>query len=135
MKKTILILLILPLILLCGFKISKKAYILTSTEAITNTNPAKNITGFYPVQQRIHYVLAVPDGFKYPGIRMQLTKQDDKTTTWGFSIIMSRDFTVDMAQNSYSDYIYIQKPGHYILQFFYLNKKSYPFAHTEIWVQ
>ncbi|MBQ9246872.1 hypothetical protein IJ182_11475 [bacterium] len=135
MKKIILILLIVPLLLFCGFKRAQKAYILTADTDIANLNNSPVSTGFYSVRQRINYVLVSPEGFKYPGIRMQISKQDEKTSNWGFSIIQSRDFTVDMAKNSYKDYVYIQKPGHYILQFFYLNKKSYPFAHTEFWVQ
>ena len=121
--------------MLCGFKRAQKAYILTSNSAVITTDAKPTITGFYSTQQRIYYALVSPDGFKYPGIRLQISKQDDKTSNWGFSIIQSRDFTVDLAKNSYSDYVYIQKPGHYILQFFYLNKKNYPFAHTEFWVQ
>lgn len=96
---------------------------------------AQRMERYFSCGQRIHYALISPDGFKYPAVRMQISKQDEKTSNWGFSVIQSRDITLDMAQNQYIDYIYITRSGHYILQFFYLNNKDYPFAHTEFMVQ
>ena len=87
------------------------------------------------MQSRIYYALYAPGGFKQPGIRLQISKQDDKTSNWGFSIINSRDIYLDTAQKVYRDYIYIQQKGHYIIQFFYLNNKDYPFAHREFRVE
>ncbi len=136
MKKLAVILLILPVFILCGFSFHRKrqAYIMLSSASISQMTADRIEKYFYP-GQRIYYALISPDGFKYQGIRMQLSKQDDKTSNWGFSIIQSRDFVVDMAQNQYNDHINISRPGHYILQFFYLNNKDYPFAHTEFMVQ
>ena len=90
---------------------------------------------YFSTGQIIHYALISPDGFKYDGVRMQVSKQDEKTSNWGFSIVNSRDFIVDRAQNQYIDSLRLTRPGHYILQFFYLNNKDYPFAHTEFMVQ
>ena len=84
---------------------------------------------------RINYALIAPDGFKKPGVRLQISKQDDKTSNWGFSIIQTRDFYLDLSQKAYRDYIYIQRPGRYYIQFFYLSNKDYPFARSEFWVQ
>ena len=35
----------------------------------------------------------------------------------------------------YTDYIVPRNSGHYIIQFFYLNKKNYPFARREFVVK
>ena len=136
MKKFIVILLILPVFFLCGFSLkkTKRAYIMLSASNISSMTAQRIERYFYP-GQIIHYALISPDGFKYQGIRMQVSKQDEKTSNWGFSIVQSRDFVVDMAQNQYIDSVRLTRPGHYILQFFYLNNKDYPFAHTEFMVQ
>ena len=136
MKKIAAILLILPIILLCSFSFhrTKQAYIMLSSGTISPMTAERNERYFSP-GQRIYYVILSPDGFKYQGVRMQLSKQDDKTSNWGFSIIQSRDFVIDMAQNQYNDHLTVSRPGRYILQFFYLNNKDYPFAHTEFMVQ
>ena len=137
MKKLIIVLLILPLIFFCGFfKRSKQAYIVLSSGSVQiETTSSPRIERYFNSLQRIHYAVVSPDGFKYPGIRMQISKRDEKTSNWGLSIVMSADYTVDMAQKVYKNYIYLTKPGYYILQFFYLNNKDYPFAHTEFVVQ
>ncbi len=135
MKKFLTILLIIPLFLLCGFK-SKRAYIVLSSGSVNvETTSKPMMERYFNARERIHYQIIVPNGFKYPGIRMQVSKQDEKTSNWGFSIIQSQDYTVNMAEKTYKNYIYIQRPGYYILQFFYLNNKDYPFAHTEFVVQ
>ena len=64
-----------------------------------------------------------------------ISKRDDKTSNWGFSIIQSRDIFIDKTADIYNDYILIQRPGRYIIQFFYLNNKDYPFIHREFLVQ
>ncbi len=134
MKKIITILLILPLFLFCSFKKKEKPYIILSSNPIS-LEYAKRMENFFCVNQRIHFALVAPGGFKTPGVRLQISKQDEKTSNWGFTIIQSRDLYLDKAQNIFKDYIYIQRPGKYILQFFYLNNKDYPFAHREFWVQ
>ncbi|MCD7740304.1 MAG: hypothetical protein LUH11_03035 [Candidatus Gastranaerophilales bacterium] len=134
MKKIIIIILILPLFLFCSFKKKEKPYIILSSGSIS-LEYVKRIERGFSANQRINYALVAPDGFKTPGIRLQISKQDEKTSNWGFSIIQSRDLYLDLAQNIYRDYIYIQRPGRYILQFFYLNNKDYPFAHKEFLVQ
>ena len=130
MRKIIVLLLILPVLLFCGFKRKAKPVIILSANKITNESLQRVESNFYS-KTRIFYALYAKDGFKSPGIRMQISKQDDNTSNWGFSIIMNKDIYIDMAQNTYRDYIYIQQPGHYIIQFFYLNNKDYPFAHRE----
>ena len=130
MKKITLFFLLISLIFFCGFKRYEKPYIILSSGSITSEN-LKRIERVFSIGQRINIGLAAPDGFKDYGIRKQLSKQDDKTSNWGFSIIQSSDFYIDKTQNLYKDYIYIYRPGHYILQFFYINNKRYPFAHVE----
>ena len=130
MKKFWSILLIIPILLFCGFKKKERPIIILSSNQITNAS-AQVIENHFNVQSRIYYALYAPDGFKQPGVRMQLSKQDDKTSNWGFSVISVNDIYLDMAQKVYRDYIYIQQPGHYIIQFFYLDNKDYPFAHRE----
>jgi hypothetical protein len=136
MKKIAVILLILPVLILCAFSFHRKkqAYIMLSSGTISPMTAERIERYFYP-GQRIYYAVISPDGFSYQGVRMQLSKQDDKTSNWGFSIIQSRDFIIDMAQNQYNDHITVSRPGRYILQFFYLNNKDYPFAHTEFMVE
>ncbi len=134
MKKLIVILLILPLLLFCSFKKKEKPYIVLSSGTISIEN-TQRIERIFLTKQRINYALIAPDGFKYAGVRVQISKQDDKTSNWGFSIVQSNDLYLDLSQKAYLDYIYIQQPGHYILQFFYLNNKNYPFVHREFLVQ
>lgn len=130
MKKIIVIFFVFSLIFLCGFKRKAKPVIILSANKITNESVNRVESNFY-AKTRIYYALYAKDGFKKPGVRLQISKQDDKVSNWGFSIVMKKDLYLDMAQNIYRDYIYIQQPGHYILQFFYLDNKDYPFAHRE----
>lgn len=136
MKKFITIVLIIPLILLCGFSFKKKEkpYIVLSSGSITNQTTHR-IERIFASGQRINYALIAPDGFKKPGVRLQISKQDNKTTNWGFSIIKTQDLYLTTGENAYRSYIYLQNPGNYILQFFYLSNKDYPFAHKEFVVQ
>jgi len=134
MKKLIVALLILPLLLFCSFKKKEKPYVVLSSGTISIEN-TQRIERIFLQKQRINYALIAPDGFKYAGVRVQISKQDDKTSNWGFSIVQSNDLYLDLSQKTYRDYIYIQQPGHYILQFFYLNNKNYPFVHKEFLVQ
>lgn len=104
--------------------------------ASINKENVKRIETVFGVSQRINYAIVAPDGLKYEGVRLQISKQDDKTSNWGFSIIQTKDLYLSKSKNSmYSDYIYITRPGRYILQFFYLNNKDYPFLHREFIVQ
>ena len=134
MKKTIIILLIIPLLLFCSFKKKEKPYIILSSGVISVEN-AQRAEYSFRAGQRINYALIAPDGFKYAGIRLQISKQDEKTSNWGFTIIQSKDIYLDMSKNSHIDYIYIRRAGKYYLQFFYLNNKDYPFARREIWIE
>ena len=71
MKKIITILLILPLILFCGFfKKENKPYIILSSGTI-NSEYTKRIERNFNVGQRINYALIAPDGFKKSGVRLQ----------------------------------------------------------------
>ncbi len=132
MKKILLVLLIFPLLICTGFK-KEKPYIILSNEAITNQS-IKRIERNFPVKTRIYYALIMPEGLKYSGVRMQVSNQNDKTSNWGYSINTTKDIYIDTFSKVYRDYIYIQKPGRYTIQFFYLNKKNYPFAHKEFMV-
>ena len=134
MKNFISVIFILFSILLCGFSSNEKPYILLSSgnNAISG-NTIRNERHF-AAGQRIYFSLVAPKGYKKSGVRMQLSKQDEKTSNWGFSIIQSRDIYLDLSQKTYRDYLRINQNGHYILQFFYLNNKRYPFAHIEFMV-
>ena len=134
MKKLILILLICPLILLCGFKKQQKPYAVLSISKITQQTINRTERFFFP-KQKIYYAVFAPDGFKYDGIRMQLSKQDDKTANWGFTIVDSKDIYVVKGDSEYKDYVVPRTKGHYIIQFFYLNNKRYPFIHREFIVE
>lgn len=133
MKKLVLILLIIPLVFLCSFKKKEKPFAILSSGTISSEYAVRNERNFL-AQQRINYAIVAPDGFKTAGIRVQLSKVDEKTANWGFSIVQTKDIYIDMAQKSYRDYIYVQRSGRYVLQFFYLNDKDYPFIHKEFWV-
>lgn len=134
MKKLVLILLIIPLIFLCSFKKREKPFAILSSGTISAEN-TQRVERTFLSRQRINYAIVAPDGFKTAGIRMQLSKVDEKTANWGFSIIQTNDIYIDMAQKTYGNYIYVQRPGKYVLQFFYLNNKNYPFIHKEFLVQ
>lgn len=135
MKKSILSILIISLILFCGFKHTEKPFAVVSAGTINSEN-LQRFERFFSVGQRINYALIAPDGIKYEGIRVQLSKQEDKVSNWGFSIIESKDIYLAKGQNAvYYDYFVPRAGGHYIIQFFYLNKKTYPFARREFWVK
>ena len=134
MKKIVTIILIFPLLFLCSFKIKAKPYVLLSSGTIS-TETTSRMERIFLSGKRINYALIAPDGFKKPGVCLQISKQDDKTSNWGFSIIQTRDFYLDLSQKAYRDYIYIQRPGRYYIQFFYLSNKDYPFARSEFLVQ
>lgn len=78
--------------------------------------------------------MIVPEGFKYSGIRMQISSKDEKTSNWGYTIRQTNDFYVNLSDNVYSNYFVLQRPGYYIIQFFYINNKRYPFIHKEFMV-
>ena len=121
--------------LFCGFlKKEKKPFLVLSSGAIT-TQTTYRIERNFASGQRINYALIAPNGFKKSGVRLQLSKQDDKTTNWGFSIVKTQDLYLVQGETAYRDYIYLKNPGRYILQFFYLSNKDYPFAHIEFKVQ
>lgn len=134
MKKFLSLILIFSVILLCGFKKKEKPYIVLSSGTIENSNLYR-IERAFSLGQRVNYGLISPDGLKYSGVRMQISTQNDKTLNWGFSVIESKDLYLDTSSKIYRDYIYPRKAGRYIIQFFYLNKKTYPFAHLEFSVK
>lgn len=134
MKKLLLILLILPIVFLCGFKKAEKPFVILSSGAITKETITR-AERVFSVGQRVNYCLIAPDGVKYSGIRMQISTQDEKTSNWGFSIIESNDFYLPQSDMEYRSYFVPRKSGHYIIQFFYLNNKRYPFVHKEFLVR
>ena len=135
MKKFLIILLILPLLFFCGFfKRAQKPYLIVSSGTI-NTEITQRIERIFLTGQRVNYALIAPDGFKKSDIRLQVSKQDNKTTNWGFSIVETKDLYLPKGEQSYRNYIYPRTSGKYILQFFYLDNKDYPFAHIEFTVQ
>lgn len=136
MKKILLTFLILPLILLCGFTFKKeqKPYAVISSNPITKAS-IQRVEHSFMEKRRIYYSVVAPENFKYSGIRMQLSKQDDKTSNWGFSIIQTEDIYVVKGDKEFRGYVLPPSKGHYILQFFYSNNKRYPFIHREFMVQ
>lgn len=131
MKKFLVLFLICPLLFLCAFKKRTNAYIMLSSANIPAVSENIRFERNFLAGQKINYAVVCPDGFKNSAVRLQVSKQDDKTSNWGFSIIQSKDLYVDKSQNFYKNYLYLYRPGKYILQFFYINNKDYPFAHTE----
>ena len=134
MKKISIIFLIFLTIFFCGFKNKEKPYVLLSS-SYANIESMKRIERVFSCGQRIYYTVVVPAGFKYSGMRMQISSQNEKTSNWGFSIIQSNDISIVKSDQIYRNYIVIQRPGKYIIQFFYLNNKRYPFIHKEFFVQ
>lgn len=133
-RKILLLFLIIPLILLCGFKKTERPFLILSAGTIT-AESVQRIERAFTVGQRVNYALVSPDGLKYSGVRMQLSTQSDKTTNYGYSLIETNDLYIDKYSKMYRDYFVPRKAGKYILQFFYLNKKNYPFAHIEFVVR
>ena len=119
--------------LMCGFKRKEKPILVMTTGAITRENIERTERTFN-TGDRINFAIIAPDGLKYAGIRMQISSQDIKTSNWGFKIYQTQDLYIDTSTEIYKNYIVIQRPGHYIIQFFYLNDKNYPFIHREFTV-
>jgi len=136
MKKLAAVLLIIPVLLCSGFIFKRKAkpIIILSSNIITK-DTAQVIENTFAAGQRIYFALYAPDGFKKPGVRLQISKQADNVSNWGFSIISSRDIYLNTSEKVYRSHIYLRDGGHYILQFFYLDNKDYPFAHREFRVK
>ena len=134
MKKILLTLLILPLFLCCAFKKEQKPYAVISSNPITKAS-IQRIEHTFMEKHRIYYTVVAPEGFKYSGIRVQLSKQDEKTSNWGFSIIQSEDIYVVKGDKEFKGYVLPPSKGHYILQCFYSNNKRYPFIHREFMVR
>ena len=120
--------------LLCGFKFKERPYVILSSGTI-NAQTFQRIERAFYVGQRVNYALVSPDGLKYSGVRMELSTQTDKSTNYGYSLISTEDLYIDKYSKTYHDYFVPRKAGKYILQFFYLNKKNYPFAHIEFVVR
>ena len=119
--------------LLCGFKRKEKPILILSNAPINQITLSRT-ERIFAAKQRIYYALIASDGFKYSGIRMQISKQDDKTSNWGFSIVNTDDIYIVKGDSEYRSYIVVQSPGRYIIQFFYSNNKRYPFIHREFTV-
>ena len=135
MKKILIILPVLFSLLFCGFGFAhKKPYaVLSSTRITDEFSDYKEIV--FAQKQRIYFAVFAPEGFKYSGIRIQLSKQDEKTANWGFSIVNTEDIYVTKGNNEFRNYVVAPTSGHYILQCFYLNNTRYPFIHREFWVR
>ena len=123
-KKLFLVFLIVPLILLCGFKQVKHPYLILSAGTIDDKS-IKRIERAFATGQRINYALVTPKGLKYSGVRLQVSSQSDKVSNWGYSLVESRDIYIPKETRIYRDYIVARKAGKYALQFFYLNKKNH----------
>ena len=134
MKKYLSILLILPLIFFCGFRKVEKPFVVLSSNTI-DAQSIRRVERYFNVNQRINFALIIPERLKYAGVRMQISKQSDKTSNWGFSIVETKDIYIVDGDKAYRGYIVPRTKGHYIIQFFYLNKKNYPFVHKEFMVQ
>ena len=134
MKKFLSLILIFSVILLCGFAKKEKPFVILSSGTIDNNN-IQRVERVFNKNSRINYALILPDSVKYSGVRMQISKQDEKTSNWGYSIIETNDIFIVKGEKIYRNYIVPRTTGHYIIQFFYLNKKNYPFAHKEFMVQ
>ena len=133
-KKLLSIVFLFLMVLLCGFKFKERPYVILSAGTISSTT-LQRIERVFFVGQRINYAIVSPDGLKYSGVRRQLSTQSDKTTNYGFSLLETEDLYIDKYSKMYKDYFVPKKTGKYILQFFYLNKKNYPFAHIEFVVR
>ena len=133
MKKILIIILIFPIIFLCGFKKREKPFLIMSSAPV-NEQTLNTPERTFSSKKRIYYSLIAPEGFKYSGIRMQLSKQSDKTSNWGFSIVNTEDIYIVKGDFDYRSYFVVQTPGRYIIQFFYSNNKRYPFIHREFMV-
>ena len=134
MKKFFSVLIIFSVILLCGFTKKEKPFVILSSGTIDKNN-IQRVERVFNQYSRINYALILPDSVKYSGVRMQISKQDEKTSNWGYSIIESNDIYIVKGEKVYRNYFVPRTTGHYIIQFFYLNKRNYPFAHKEFMVQ
>lgn len=134
MKKQLILLLIFPVLICCGFRKYEKPYLLMSAAPVSDINQNRTERVF-AVRQRIYYALIAPDNFKYSGVRVQISKQEENTSNWGFSIVNTEDIYIVKGDCEYKNYIILTSPGHYIIQFFYLNNKRYPFVHREFMVR
>ena len=129
-KKILLVLLIIPVLLFCGFKKLERPFVVLSSSEIHDVN-VKRIERDFGSGYRIYYALVMPNGLKYSGVRLQVSSLSDKVSNWGFSLVETRDLYIPRTDRIYKDYFIAKKPGRYVLQFFYLNKKNHPFAHIE----
>ena len=119
---------------MCGFTKKEKPMVILSSSTVSEYN-INRIERVFSPRQKIYYSLVVPDGVKYSGVRMQISSQNEKTSNWGFSVVQTKDIYIPLSNQAYGGYFVLNNPGHYIIQFFYLNKKNYPFVHKEFMVR
>lgn len=134
MKKFLVIILLLCLFFTTGFKRKEKPFVLLSSAYITNDTFKYFERNFF-IGQKVYYAVVAPEYFKDNSVRVQVSFQNEKTSNWGYEIIETNDIFIDKAQKIYRNYVVPRKKGHYILQFFYIDNKRYPFAHVEFMVR
>lgn len=133
MKNFILILL-LCVFLLCGFKYDK-GIILFNSQPITKENALSDAKNFKS-GQRVYYLFIAPKKMKNKYIRVQVFKMTDKAPWGGHEVVRTKDFRLMKDEKYYhSDYFTLYEKGRYVLQVFSINDLQHPLSFNDFYIK
>lgn len=119
---------------LAAFGCGDKPLLFFNTQPITQATinqPARH----FRVGEPVHYALINPKGFKSDYIRVQVIKKEEKTAHWGYSIYWAKDYKIDSTQDTYINYVVINRPGYYFMQIYGFNDFDRVIARNDFWVR
>ena len=133
LKKVLIIFVLLFCTLTTGCD-KEKPFVVLNSQAINSKTIYNPIYNYTP-HQKINYVVVKQQGFTDSVLRIQILKQDDKVSNWGFSLAGSDNICVDKGAKFYIGYIAAPPmPGRYCIRFFELNDLDNEIARASFWV-
>lgn len=134
-NKIITLILIISTIFLSGCAIKSKKPILLFNSQKINAKTIYDAQKIFKPNQKVYYVILMPNGFKKEYLRMQIIKREDKVVQGGANIYMSKDLFIDASKKYYIDSFSIGSSGTFVVRFFYGNKLEKPFLENILWIK
>lgn len=132
MKKILLFGLMFLTFFLCGCD-KERTIVVLNAKPITKANVFE-VQQAFNVNQKIHYAVLAPKGFKDKVIRVQIVKKDEKTQHWGYQIAESQDKYIDSKKKFYIDYFVAHEKGYFLIRVYELKNLDTPIARSDFWV-
>lgn len=100
-------------------KKAKPVLFLSNSEQNLEKEILENVHGtdVFEVNERIYFLVYVPDGFKSDYIKYQIVKQDDKAHVAGYSRVRNKTCRLKNSKY-YEDYFVLSEAGKYFIQIF-----------------